>query len=418
MKEIDAAHIWHPYETPEVMSPPYIVDSAEGAVLHLSDGTEMIDGISSWWCKNHGYSHPMLIRAMKRQIEQVSHVMFGGLTHKPAIELAKELLRILPSNLKWVLYTDSGSGAIEVSIKIARQYWQQRNKSRKTKMAALLHGYHGDTTGAAMISSTSGKPPKMSDINAPYFLQLSAEGVSSSARKSEVEAIEVCFQQHSEEIAAFFVEPIFQGAGGIRFYSAEALFQIYMLCKKYNILLVADEVASGFGRTGKLFACEHANILPDILCLGKALTGGMINLAVVVCSDEIAKGACANGEPLSYGPTFMANPLACATAIASIKIFKTAEWENQVSRIEQKLKEGLSSFQALRGVRETRVLGAIGAVEMNKVVDCQKLFPMWKKEGVWLRPFGNIIYTMPPYIVTDEELDKILHAMKKAVKHV
>lgn len=418
MNEIDSQHIWHPYSTISSSIVPYFVSSAKGAVFYLEDGTEMIDGISSWWCVNHGYSHPKIVEAMKSQLDQMSHIMFGGLTHSPAIELTQKLLHLLPFNATWVLYADSGSVAVEAAIKIARQYWQQKNKPHKNKMVSLLYGYHGDTTGAAMVSSADGCVPKIPGVLPHYFLSLSANGVSAPAKKSEIKIIEDFFQQHCDEIAGFVVEPIFQGAGGIRFYSAQALADIYELCKKYEILVIADEIASGFGRTGKLFACEHAGIQPDIICVGKALTGGMINLAATICSNEVAKGACSNETPLSYGPTFMASPLACAAAMASIDLFSTTEWKENVRRIERKLENGLRPFQDRKGVVDVRVLGAIGAIEMDSKINTQSLFGMWKEKGVWLRPFGHVIYTMPPYTITDSMLDKIIQTLGNVVDRI
>ncbi|MCX8048120.1 MAG: adenosylmethionine--8-amino-7-oxononanoate transaminase [Methylohalobius sp.] len=417
----DQDHLWHPYSAIPPSYPVWPVAEAYGTRLRLVDGRELIDGMASWWCVIHGYRHPTLDAAIQNQLARTAHVMFGGLTHKPAVELGKRLLTIVPAELEKIFFCDSGSVAVEVALKIALQYWQALGFSQKRRFLALRGGYHGDTFGAMSV----GDPVTgMHHLFAEFLpKQLFAPRPSCRFHESwdprSVEPLAELVERHHAEIAALVLEPIVQGAGGMWFYHPEHLRAARRLCDEFAILLIADEIATGFGRTGKLFACGHAGISPDILCLGKALTGGYLTLAAVLTTQEGAETVC-SGEAgcLMHGPTFMANPLACATASASIDLLLASSWQENVYRIETALAAGLAPCRNLPGVADVRVLGAIGAVELKAPVDLAVITPKFVERGVWLRPFGKLIYTMPAYVISDEELATLCKAIYEAVSAV
>ncbi|MDX8398164.1 MAG: adenosylmethionine--8-amino-7-oxononanoate transaminase [Mariprofundaceae bacterium] len=407
--EFERQHVWHPYASMQKSAPVYPVKSASGVYLQFEDGRKVIDGMASWWCAIHGYNVPELNLAVESQLKDMSHVMFGGLTHRPAVELAKLLLSMTPNTMQHVFFADSGSVAVEVAIKMALQYWQAQGNSKKTKLLSLKHAYHGDTFGAmAVCDPVSGMHQMFNDVVAKHYFA----DVQLASIKAELEA-------HHGQLAAMIIEPMVQGAGGMRFYSAELLKQIRGLCDAYDVLLIVDEIATGFGRTGKLFACEHADIQPDIMCVGKALTGGYMSLAASLCSAKVCAGIHADGAGvLMHGPTFMANPLACSVAIASIKHLLDSAWQSRVQRIELQLIEGLASCQDHRSVADVRVLGAIGVIEMKQAFDVSKMQARLLDQGVWLRPFGKLLYTMPAYVMKGREIEQLTSAMCAAVEGI
>lgn len=418
--ELDNRYVWHPYSAIGSNEPVYPVQSAHGCRLTLSDGRHLIDGMSSWWSAIHGYNHPELNRAAHQQIDHMAHVMFGGLTHEPAVTLAKKLVDLSPRGLEHVFLADSGSVSVEVAIKMAIQFWLSRQCPQKSKLISLKNAYHGDTIGAMSVCDpVTGMHHLFKELLPQnIFVQAPQGGFNSADTTSSVKAMEEALAQHHENVAAVILEPIVQGAGGMRFYSPEYLRHVKQLCEHYNVLLIADEIATGFGRTGRMFACEHADISPDILCVGKALTGGYVTLAATLCTSKVALGIC-NGEAgvFMHGPTFMGNPLACAVANASIDLLLTGDWEDKVKAIESQLESELAPCARLDGVKGVRVLGAIGVIELNKAVDMASITRDLVAEGIWLRPFGRLVYTMPPYIITKEELtaltDGIFRVLKK-----
>ena len=419
--QIDRQHIWHPYSTMIAPPPVFHVRSANGARLHLSDGRELIDGMSSWWSVIHGYGNKTIIDAMDAQLHELSHVMFGGLTHEPAITLASKLLAILPSNLSRIFFADSGSVAVEVAIKMALQYWQARGQGSKNRLLTVKGGYHGDTFGAmAVCDPVTGMHSLFSKTLASQLFAPRPECTFEQAwQESDCDELKKLFQTYADQIAAFIIEPIVQGAGGMRFYHPEYLRTVRELCDKHQVLLICDEIATGFGRTGKLFACEHASITPDIICVGKALTGGYMSLAATIATEEIAT-TISSAEPgvFMHGPTFMANPLACSSAIASLSLLESNEWASQVPTIESALTEQLATCANFPAVREVRTLGAIGVVELHKPVDMHVIPDEFVKRGVWVRPFGKLVYVMPPYIISPTELSALTDAIIDVVKNL
>lgn len=414
--ELDQKHVWHPYSATgtDQAEACYLVDSAEGVHIQLADGRRVIDGMSSWWCALHGYQHPVLDQALIEQSQKMSHIMFGGLSHQPAIELAQLLVDITPKGLNKVFFSDSGSVGVEVAIKMALQYWHSQGQPKKQKLLTVKNGYHGDTFAAmAVCDPVNGMHHLFQQsLNQHFFAAAPPAGFERATQSQDLQQLEQLLQQHQHEIAAVIIEPIVQGAGGMRFYAPAYLKQLHQLCRQYDVLFVADEIATGFGRSGKLFACEHADISPDILCLGKALTGGYMTLAATLCSDKVAEGIC-QGEAgvFMHGPTFMANPLACAVALASCRLLLQGDWQAKVAHIEQWLITGLAPLKNSAKVADVRILGAIGVVEMKQAVAKAPLQESLLEQGVWLRPFGKLVYTMPPFICDETEIKKICAAM-------
>ena len=416
----DQQHLWHPYSSfANKEQAVWPVASAKGVYLTLADGSELIDGMSSWWCTVHGYSHPRMIKAISEQAAKMSHVMFGGLTHEPAINLAHKLVQLTPEGLDKVFLSDSGSVAVEVAIKMAIQYQQARGKSEKTKLIALKKGYHGDTLGAmSLCDPTTGMHHLFSDLLAQqFFIREPQIGFDQVWHEDDIAPLRECLQKNHQQIAALILEPIVQGAGGMRFYHPSYLKRARQLCDEYDVLLIADEIATGFGRSGKLFACEHSDVSPDILCVGKALTAGYMTLAATLTTNVIAE-TISTGEAgcFMHGPTFMANPLACAAANESLSLLISNNWQEQVRRLEKGLNAGLSPAKELDAVADVRVLGAIGVIEMKRPVDMKKIQPACIEQGIWLRPFGKLVYIMPAYVMTDSELEKLTAGILKVLK--
>jgi adenosylmethionine-8-amino-7-oxononanoate aminotransferase len=416
--EFDQQHLWHPYTSLSHPSPVFPVKSASGVRITLADDRELIDGMSSWWAAIHGYNHPALNAAIENQTKQMSHVMFGGLTHKPAIDLAKKLIDITHADLQHVFFADSGSVAVEVSIKMAIQYWASKGQPQKQRLLTIKNGYHGDTFGAmAVCDPDNGMHHLFKDVLAQHFFAKSPN--QDEHDKEAINDFEQLLAQNHSSIAAVILEPIVQGAGGMRFYSAAYLKTVRELCNQYDVLLILDEIATGFGRTGTLFAYEQADIAPDILCVGKALTGGYLSLAATLCSSKVADGIGSGEHPtLMHGPTFMANPLACAVANASLDLLLGSPWQQRVNDIEQQLTFGLEPCRTLQAVKDVRVKGAIGVIELHKPIDIHWMQPRFVELGVWIRPFSNLVYVMPPYIIDKADLSVITDAMRQVVSDI
>ncbi|EGR1218112.1 adenosylmethionine--8-amino-7-oxononanoate transaminase [Vibrio parahaemolyticus] len=414
----DRHHIWHPYTSTLTPLTCYPVASANGVNIKLEDGTELVDGMSSWWSTIHGYNHPHLNQAAHQQIDQVSHVMFGGITHQPAISLCKKLLSLAPNNLEHVFLADSGSVAVEVSLKMALQYWHAKGE-RRPKFLTLRHGYHGDTFAAMSVTDPDNSMHSLYKGFLPehIFAESPTCGYWDEWKPENLADFEHKIDSHHQELAAVILEPIVQGAGGMRIYHPEFLKGVRRLCDKYDLLLIADEIATGFGRTGKLFACEHADVQPDILCVGKALTGGYMTLSATLASKHVADTVCGGDAGcFMHGPTFMGNPLACAVATASLELIEQGDWQQQTQQIEMLFSELLPKLEKYDLVKNTRWLGAIGVVETHRPVNMETIQALFVEHGVWIRPFGKLIYMMPPFISKPEDIEKLINAIDAALQ--
>jgi len=417
--DFDRQHIWHPYTSMRDPLPCYPVVAAQGCQLQLADGRELVDGMSSWWAAIHGYNHPRLNQALQQQMAQMSHVMFGGITHPAAVALSRQLVAMTPEALECVFLADSGSIAVEVAMKMALQYWLGRGERRQTFLT-LKRGYHGDTFAAMAVCDPENSMHSLWRGYLPEHLFAAAPqcGFTDTWDDADFSDFARLAEQHHRDIAAVILEPIVQGAGGMRFYHPRYLQQVRALCDRYGLLLIADEIATGFGRSGKLFACEHAGVTPDILCLGKALTGGTMTLAATLTTREVADTISRSAAGcFMHGPTFMGNPLACAVAAESLAMVAEGEWQTQVAAIEQQLQRELLPLQLHPAVAQARVLGAIGVIETHQPVNMAALQQFFVERGVWIRPFGRLIYLMPPYLISAQALSQLTRAIRDALDH-
>ncbi|MDE8603768.1 adenosylmethionine--8-amino-7-oxononanoate transaminase [Marinomonas sp. RSW2] len=414
--DLDKQLLWHPYTSMSKPSPHFLVESASGCEITLNDGRILIDGMSSWWSVIHGYNHPAINSAIQHQLAQFSHVMFGGLTHKPAIELAEKLIAITPDNLQRVFLSDSGSVSVEVALKMAIQYWNTQGKPDKQFFVSPKSGYHGDTFAAMSVCDPDNGMHNLfsAALTQQLFVSPPPTGFHEPIKTEYLDEIRKVLQKNHQRLAGFIIEPVVQNAGGMRFYNPEYLNQIRVLCDEFDILLIFDEIATGFGRTGKLFATDHTNICPDIMCVGKALTGGYMTLAATLTNNKVALGISANDGVFMHGPTFMGNPLACAAANASLLLLSEYNIPEKITQLETWMREALAPCTHLKQVKGVRCLGGIGVVELNNAVNLHEIQPKFVELGVWVRPFGKLIYLMPPYVISKEQIQ----TLGSAIYHV
>lgn len=413
--EIDTTHLWHPYGAFPASTAPLVVESAQGARLTLADGTELVDGMSSWWSAVHGYRNPVLDAAVTDQLGRMSHVMFGGLTHAPAARLAELLVQITPDGLDKVFLADSGSVSVEVAVKMCLQFWRSKGRPGKHRLLTWRGGYHGDTFAPMSVCDPDGGMHSLwTDVLARQVFAPAPPRDFDPAYVAEFERLVV---EHRDELAAIIVEPVVQGAGGMRFHHPDYLRELRRMCDEHELLLVFDEVATGFGRTGELFAADHAGLAPDVMCVGKALTGGYLTLAATLCTTPVAEAISAGeGGGIMHGPTFMGNPMACAVAVAAVELLLSRDWRAEVAALNEGLARGLAPARDVPGVVDVRVLGGIGVIELDGPVDMQTVTDAAVGAGVWLRPFRNLIYAMPPYVCTAEEVERIAAGMVAAAR--
>lgn len=412
--QFDLKHIWHPYTSMVDPLPVYEVESAQGVRIQLTDGTDLIDGMSSWWCAIHGYNHQRLNAVAIEQLKKMAHVMFGGITHQPAIKLAQKLTEVTPRSMEYVFFADSGSVSVEVAIKMAIQYWSAQERPEKNKLLTIKGGYHGDTFAAMSVCDPiTGMHERFRPILAQqHFLPRPMTRFDQKLELSDRDSLTQAFDQLSDSIAALILEPVVQGAGGMWFYSPEYLVLARELCDHHDVLLIFDEIATGFGRTGKLFAAEHAGVDPDIMALGKALTGGYLTLAATLTNVRVAHGLSDDGGVLMHGPTFMANPLACSVALESIFMLLEKDWQRDVVRIQEQLESEILPLASHDRVHDARVLGSIGVVQTKEPVNVAAMQRFFVDRGVWIRPFNDLIYLMPPYVIGSDDLTHLTCAVR------